>query len=315
MRSRLHFVLLFISAVVAAAQGPGAVRTIKVILQDPSGALIPGAQVVVAEADGKTLASGVTDGIGTFSFTGTPARTYLIDATREGFRETKQAIKGTSIRIVMPIATVSENVTVTGSDTSAQISTDISQNQSGNTIDSNALDRFPVFDQDYITMMSRFLDDDSTGTNGTTLVVNGVEANEPGVMTTIFATNFDMLGTFEAGKWFNFGTALSLYSGLPVNITTGNDDYNDGMSNARPMGVSRNSFDGPGYVDLDLNLAHDFPLTKQGDKGPTATLSLNSFNVLNHVNDMTYIGVSWVPVLRPRCSCAAAAADAARYRI
>ena len=181
MRSRLHFVLLFISAVVAAAQGPGAVRTIKVILQDPSGALIPGAQVVVAEADGKTLASGVTDGIGTFSFTGTPARTYLIDATREGFRETKQAIKGTSIRIVMPIATVSENVTVTGSDTSAQISTDISQNQSGNTVDSNALDRLPVFDQDYITTMSRFLDADSTGTNGTTLVVNGVEANGPGV--------------------------------------------------------------------------------------------------------------------------------------
>lgn len=34
-----------------------------------------------------------------------------------------------------------------------------------------------------------------------------------------------MLGTFEARKWFSFGTALSLYSGLPVNVTTGNDDY------------------------------------------------------------------------------------------
>jgi hypothetical protein len=104
-----------------------------------------------------------------------------------------------------------------------------------------------------------------------------------------------MLGTFEAGKWFNFGTALSLYSGSPVNITTGTDDYNDGMSNARPVGTPRNSLDGPGYVDLDFNLAHDFPLTKKGDKGPTATLSLNSFNVLNHVNYMTYIGVVGSP--------------------
>jgi hypothetical protein len=106
---------------------------------------------------------------------------------------------------------------------------------------------------------------------------------------------FDMLGTFEARKWFNFGTALSLYSGPPVNITTGTDDFNDGMSNARPAGVARNSLDGPGYIDLDLNMARDFPLTKRGDKGPVATLSVNSFNVLNHVNDVTYIGVVGSP--------------------
>jgi hypothetical protein len=48
-------------------------------------------------------------------------------------------------------------------------------------------------------------------------------------------------------------------------------------------------------VDLDFKLAHDFPLTKAGDKGPTATLSVNSFNVLNHVNDVTYIGVIGSP--------------------
>jgi len=29
--------------------------------------------------------------------------------------------------------------------------------------------------------MSRFLDDNATGTNGVTLVVNGIEANGPGV--------------------------------------------------------------------------------------------------------------------------------------
>jgi hypothetical protein len=106
---------------------------------------------------------------------------------------------------------------------------------------------------------------------------------------------FDLLGTFEAGKWFNFGTALSAYSGKPVNITTGNDDYNDGLSNARPQGVPRNSYHGPGYLDLDLNLAHEFPLSKDGVKGPTISLSINSFNVLNHPNDMTFIGVVGSP--------------------
>ena len=48
---------------------------------------------------------------------------------------------------------------------------------------------------------------------------------------------------------------------------------------------------GPGYIDLDLNLAHDFVLTKTGKEGPVATLSVNSFNVLNHANDVTYVGV------------------------
>jgi hypothetical protein len=76
-----------------------------------------------------------------------------------------------------------------------------------------------------------------------------------------------------------------------VNVTTGNDDYNNGLSNARPAGVSRNSLHGPGYLNLDLNLAHDFLLTKAGKEGPIATIAINSFNVLNHPNDMTYIGV------------------------
>jgi hypothetical protein len=107
---------------------------------------------------------------------------------------------------------------------------------------------------------------------------------------------FDMLGTLEAGKWFNFGTAFSGYSGKPVNITTGNDDNHDGLAIDRPQGVSRNMLHGPGYLELDLNLQHDFPLTKEGSKGPTATLSVNSFNVLNHANDMTYIGVVTSPL-------------------
>ena len=107
---------------------------------------------------------------------------------------------------------------------------------------------------------------------------------------------FDMLGTLEAGKWFNFGTAFSAYSGKPVNITTGNDDNHDGLAIDRPQGVPRNGLHGPGYLELDLNLQHDFPLTKEGSKGPTVTLSVNSFNVLNHANDMTYIGVVSSPL-------------------
>jgi hypothetical protein len=36
-------------------------------------------------------------------------------------------------------------------------------------------------------------------------------------------------------------------------------------------------------------------LTKSGKDGPTATLAVNSFNVLNHENDVTYVGVIGSP--------------------
>ena len=102
---------------------------------------------------------------------------------------------------------------------------------------------------------------------------------------------FDLLGTLNAGRWFDFGTALSLYSGKPVNVTTGSDENRDSLPLDRPTGVPRNSLHGPGYISLDLNLSHAVMLTKARSDGPTATLAINSFNVLNHENDVTYVGV------------------------
>ncbi len=105
----------------------------------------------------------------------------------------------------------------------------------------------------------------------------------------------NLLETFLVKNWFTFGTALSAYSGIPVNVTTGNDENNDGMALDRPAATTRNSLHGPGYLDLDLNLAHDFALTRDKKKGPVGTLSINSFNVINHQNDLTYVGVESSP--------------------
>ena len=106
---------------------------------------------------------------------------------------------------------------------------------------------------------------------------------------------FDLLGTATAKSWFSLGTALSVYSGRPVNITTGSDNNRDGVVVDRPAGVARNSLHGPGYFNLDLNLTHDVHLGADAKTAPTLAISLNSFNVLNHLNPVTYVGVQGSP--------------------
>lgn len=102
---------------------------------------------------------------------------------------------------------------------------------------------------------------------------------------------FDLLGTVSPGSLFNVGVALALYSGRPYSITTGHDDFNTGVASARPIGVPRNSLEGPGYADLDLRGSRDlfFDRAKKGD-GPTMTFGVDVFNVLNRVNYVGYIG-------------------------
>jgi hypothetical protein len=160
-------------------------RVISGVVLDPSGAAIPAAQVILIGADGTSVAHSLTDNAGGFRFSHVAVGQYIVDIQAAGFLERKiKTAAGISqprgLRVVMPIAVENQTVTV-GADGAPLVSTEVGENQNANTIDRNALDRVPVFDQDYITTMSRFLDDSATGTNGISLVVNGIEANGPGV--------------------------------------------------------------------------------------------------------------------------------------
>jgi hypothetical protein len=105
---------------------------------------------------------------------------------------------------------------------------------------------------------------------------------------------FDLLGTFEPSSLFSLGVALQAYSGKPVNVITGLDSNGDGVFNDRPNGglAPRNSLHGPGLLNLDVNVAHDFHFKKEKKDGPVLTAALNIFNILNHPNDVTFIGVA-----------------------
>ena len=102
---------------------------------------------------------------------------------------------------------------------------------------------------------------------------------------------FNLLGTMRPGKWLNLGLAVSLYSGQPYSLTTGRDDNHDGLAGDRPVGVSRNTLNGPAFAELDVRWSHDFFLIRaKKDKGPVATTGIDAFNALNTVNDSSYVG-------------------------
>ena len=107
---------------------------------------------------------------------------------------------------------------------------------------------------------------------------------------------FDLLASSQPTRFFTFGAALSLYSGKPVDITTGADNNHDGIINDRPFGIARNTMAGPGLINLDLNLSHDFALSKRKKEAKVLSLSLNSFNILNHPNYVSYIGTISSPL-------------------
>ena len=63
-------------------------------------------------------------------------------------------------------------------------------------------------------------------------------------------------------------TQLRLYGGRPYNITTGYDNFNDGVTNARPDGIARNSAVGPGLFDNSINISKTIPLLKSKSSVP-----------------------------------------------
>jgi hypothetical protein len=166
----------------AAPQSSG----ISGVVLDPSGSLIREAQVGLFNAGGKLAGRTTTDTTGAFHFENLARGKYHLQVEATGFKNaiidfSVGAKPITPFRVTLSISSMSETVSVNAEDAAMAVSTDVAENQNANTIDRSALDRVPVFDQDYITTLSRFLSDDTIGTNGVSLVVNGIEANGPGV--------------------------------------------------------------------------------------------------------------------------------------
>ncbi len=171
---------MLLSLTCAAAQNRGGVALTGTVL-DPRRNPVADATVTLAQGSSAAQEAVKTDAAGRFRFEGVGDGSYSVQVAHDGFApsDTSLQISGktpAALLIKMSLLSVVTKVTVVG-DEQVQVSTDISENLDTASVDQNLLEKVPVFDQDYVTAMSAFLDAGSIGTGGVQTIVNGVEVS------------------------------------------------------------------------------------------------------------------------------------------
>jgi carboxypeptidase family protein/TonB-dependent receptor-like protein len=173
--------LIFVCATAALASAqPAAPVVLSGVVQDQTGAVLPGATVELVGAGGAIAQSAAADGAGTFRFENVPPGPYELRATFAGFKSASLRVRvgarsPSPQKLVLGLANLQQEITVSNGAT--EVGTAASSNVDAVAVDQGMLESLPMFDQDYIATISRFLDSGSIGTGGVTLVVNGMEVN------------------------------------------------------------------------------------------------------------------------------------------
>ena len=158
------------------------------IVADPSGGIVPGAEIDLVDATGAVTGSSHSDNSGAFHVTAPHEGTFTLVVSEPGFETVRTPVVVVAragakaaaplaplLRIVLPIATFATTVRVNSENNEDLAAAE--ENHDSSVMDAQELKELPIFDNDYATAMSAFLDDSATATGGTGLLVDGVEAN------------------------------------------------------------------------------------------------------------------------------------------
>ncbi|HTB95942.1 MAG TPA: TonB-dependent receptor [Terracidiphilus sp.] len=165
--------------------------TVQGIVADPSGAIVPNAEIDLVDASGAIACSGHSGGDGSFQLTAPHSGSFTLVVSEPGFETVHNPVVvppivsaavgsaahvfAAPIHIILPVASLATNVHV-NADSSEDL-TAPEDNHDSSVMTSDDLKALPIFDNDYATAMSAFLDDSATATGGSGLIVDGVEAN------------------------------------------------------------------------------------------------------------------------------------------
>jgi len=169
----------------AAARGGNPEHaTVQGTVQDPSGAIVPGAQVQLLRSDKTVVARGTTDGAGHFQLAQPAAGDYQLKVMLPGFSTLTRplhvaGVPPAPLTLTLAIADVSTNVNVNADQDVALA--DPATNADATTLTADDMKDLPIFDADIVSTLAAFLDAGAAGEGGTTLVIDGVESKTVGV--------------------------------------------------------------------------------------------------------------------------------------
>jgi hypothetical protein len=160
------------------------------VVADPTGAIVPGAEIDLVDASGAVAVTYHSGGDGSFQVQPPRAGSYTLVISEPGFETTKMPVvvnaplaatspaakpfAAAPLHVTLPIAALSTNVHVSADTNQDLTATD--DNHDTSVLSSSDLKHLPIFDNDYATAMSAFMDSSATMTGGAGLIVDGVES-------------------------------------------------------------------------------------------------------------------------------------------
>jgi hypothetical protein len=155
----LTFMLIAIFATLGLHAQSGNQGDLVLVVHDNSGAIIPGAALVVRDKSTNVTRNGTTLQGGTYTFSGLDAGDYTLSVSKPGFKDavydtvTIQASRVTDLSVPLIVGAVSDKIEVT---TQASTLIEASSNVIGTTIDLKQIEDLPLFDRDP-TQLSAFV--------------------------------------------------------------------------------------------------------------------------------------------------------------
>ena len=159
------------------AQSAGT-ATLRGHIADQTGALIPGAKIVIANALGVTVTSTTADASGTYTVTGLAPGDYIVEANVDGFAPFSSptvqlaANQAKRVDIAMAIEAAEQNVVVSDDDGALAVSTEAGSNASAIVLKGKDLDALSD-DPDELSNELSALAGPSAGPNGGQIYIDG----------------------------------------------------------------------------------------------------------------------------------------------
>ena len=163
------------------------------VVADPTGAIVPNAEINLVDETGSVAASYHSSDDGSFQVTAPHPGTFTLVISEPGFDTVKTPVviaapasaaaaagaasrlNAAPLHIVLPVAALATNVRV-NADTDEDLTAG-EGNQDASVMTAGEIKQLPIFDNDLQGAMSAFMDDSATATGGSGLIVDGVEAN------------------------------------------------------------------------------------------------------------------------------------------